>query len=228
MSVVFDLNLVVSTSQSDFLSNSRNKAMLIKVLSQQLHSHGLTVLQAAIDADALIVMTARKLADNSRSVTVVASDTDILAMLAVRTQPEQNILIIKPGTLGKTDNIFPIQQVQEKISEMKNVVLFLHAITGCDATSSRYGKGKKTTWTILSKSEHTRFQVCVFNIETANPDEVATSSEEFIMQLYGGIGCDSLDKLRFLSLNRFIARQSLNASFGQATLPTNKSCCKAS
>ena len=46
LSVVFDLNLVVSTSQSDFLSNLRNKAMLIKVLSQQLQSHGLTVLQA--------------------------------------------------------------------------------------------------------------------------------------------------------------------------------------
>ena len=90
-------------------------------------------------------MTARKLADNSRSVTVVASDTDILAMLTVPTQPEQNIFLVKPGTLGKTDKVFHTQQVQEKISEKKNVILFLHAITGCDTTSSMYGKGKKTT-----------------------------------------------------------------------------------
>ena len=39
------------------------------------------------------------------------------------------------------------------------------------------------------------------------------------MQLYGGIDCDSLDKLRFFSLNRSVARQSLNAYFDLATLP---------
>ena len=89
---------------------------------------------------------------------------------------------------------------------MKNVILLLPAITGCDTTSSIYGKGKKTAWTILSKSEHIRFQVCAFDIGTANPDEVATNSAEFVMQLNGGIGCDSLDKLRFFSLNRSVAR----------------------
>ena len=83
-----------------------------------------------------------------------------------------------------------------------------------------YGKGKKTAWKILSKGEQLRSQVCAFNIETANPDEVATSSEEFIMQLYGGIACDSLDKLRLFSLNLSVARQSLNASFDLATLPS--------
>ena len=129
LDVVVDLNLVVSTSQSDCLSNSRNKAMLIKILSRQLQSHGLVVLQAAVDADALIVMTAPKLADNSRPVTVVASDTYILAMLTARTQPKQNIFFVKPGTLGKTDKVFPLQQMQEKVGGMKNVILFLHAIT---------------------------------------------------------------------------------------------------
>ena len=102
---------------------------------------------------------------------------------------------------------------------MKNVILFLHAITGCDTMSSMYGKGKKTAWKILSKIEQLWTQVCAFNIETANPDEVASSSEEFIKQLYGGIDCDSLDKLRFFSLNRSVARQSLNDSFDLATLP---------
>ena len=74
------------------------------------------------------LMTARKLADNSRSVTVVASATDILAMLTVRSQPEQTIFLVKPGTLGKTDKVFAIQHFQEKMCEMKNVILFLPAI----------------------------------------------------------------------------------------------------
>ena len=73
-------------------------------------------------------------------------------MPTVRTQPEQNIFLVKPGTLGKTDKVFSIQQIQEKMCEMKNVILFQLAITGCDTTSSMYGKGKKTAWTILSQS----------------------------------------------------------------------------
>ena len=97
-------------------------------------------------------------------------------MLTARTQPKHNIFFVKPGTLGKTDKVFSIQQLQKKIGEMKNVILFLHAITGCDTTSSMYGKGKKTARKILSKSEQLRSQVCALNTETANPDEVATSS----------------------------------------------------
>lgn len=45
---------------------------------------------------------------------------------------------------------------------MQHVMLFLHALTGCDATSSIFGKGKLNAYKILSTSKELHTKALLF------------------------------------------------------------------
>ena len=69
----------VSYKQSEFLSNNNNKTALIKVLALKLRAKG-HVVKCEGDADRTIAMKRIEVAQEKKSATVAADDTDILVM----------------------------------------------------------------------------------------------------------------------------------------------------
>lgn len=49
--------------------------------------------------------------------------------------------------------IINLKKVEEAIGDMKNVILFLHACTGCDSTSAFHRVGKQKAFKLLKKEK---------------------------------------------------------------------------
>ena len=79
--IIFERTMKVTTPQTAFLHNARNKSSLIKFLMDDLECNRINVAQHRGDTDSLIVSTALALCDQEKSVIVVATDTNILVML---------------------------------------------------------------------------------------------------------------------------------------------------
>jgi len=45
--------------------------------------------------------------------------------------------------------MYDLENVQKTLGGKKNRLLFVHAITGFDTTSSLFAKGKRTAWKML-------------------------------------------------------------------------------
>jgi len=84
--------MVLTIAQSSFLSNQQNKSRFIKMLSIYLKNNGYTVLQAADDADTMIVNETILKAKNELDVIVVGEDIDLLVLLIALTPEEKNII----------------------------------------------------------------------------------------------------------------------------------------
>ena len=76
----------------------------------------------------------------NRDVCVVADDTDILVLLLHHFKSDNNTIFMK--TSSRLINIALMQK--ELQPQLKEQLLFLHALTGCDTTSKPYGIGKIT------------------------------------------------------------------------------------
>ena len=89
------------------------------------------------DADTKIVATALQLADES-NIIVVADDTDVAVMLLYHWKDQLSDKFV-PQERGK--KFWSIKEAAQKIT-LKDHLLFIHAWSGCDLTSSILGKGK--------------------------------------------------------------------------------------
>lgn len=79
-------------NQETFLSNEKNKAQFITLLSQYLEADGQTTIVSSGDADTMIVSCALQIASNGTEVKVVADDTDVLILLMYhRTESMANV-----------------------------------------------------------------------------------------------------------------------------------------
>ncbi|CAG9817157.1 unnamed protein product [Phaedon cochleariae] len=106
---------------------------------------------------------------------------------------------------------------------MKELILFLHAATGCDTTSAIFDIGKLKPFRRLSQDEALRLRVGVFNSPNATPDDIATAGEMFIMSLYPGKTSDDLGKRRFQMYVKINSRLPANKKFDLAQLPPTSS-----
>lgn len=221
--IVFDSNTTVSVSQADFLANGKNKSRLISLLTNTFLAEGLEVRHAAADADTMIVDTALEKVNNGQEVTVVATDTDIIVMLLNRTGNDRNIQVVSP--VGSENKIYNIKEIQDQIGSKKDYLMFVHAITGCDTTSSLFGIGKKKAFKLLEKRE---MQDCaaVFNNPSALKSDIVIAGEKFVMKLYSSETYSSLDQLRSRIYARTLARKAVTSSFELATLPPTSAACE--
>ncbi|KAJ8874679.1 hypothetical protein PR048_025545 [Dryococelus australis] len=174
--IMFGMITSASTTQADFLNNHHNKERLITLLSHHFETAGIKVCNSEGDADTLIVKRALELASVGNNVTVVASDTDVVVMLLARTTDDMELRVLRPGTSTKCDKVYNVREIQEKIRESKDSVLFCHTVTGCDTKSDFLGK--------------------VFNSPESMKEEVCAAGEKFVIALYGRINVNSLDELK--------------------------------
>ena len=137
---------------STTLGNGTNKARLITAISSILDQAGITVEQATTDVDTF-VSTALELADSGEPVVLVGTDADLLVILVARTPPDAKLFLLRPSMNTKPAKVFNISAIQQAVGDRKQnlLLLFYHAITGCDITYALYGQGKKGVFRLLSK-----------------------------------------------------------------------------
>ena len=68
------------------------------------------------------------------SVTLIGEDTDLLVLL-IHFAKCDGVFMMRPGKLGKSDRVANIFRLQQNLGVVKEHMLFLHAVTGCDTTS---------------------------------------------------------------------------------------------
>ena len=189
--ILFESDMHATTSQTDFLANSKNKSRLIHAVSFSLSSAQITVIEATADADKPIVATALDL-----------------------------------SCTGHTIETIDIKQLQNALGELKDNLLLLHAISGCDTTYAPFGKGKKTAFRLLRTTNQLRKEMQIFNDPQASHQMVAQAGERFFLCLYGGHKCKTIDQLRYNNYKKTIAQQSLKMSFKLASLPPTSAATK--
>ena len=155
--------MTVSTSQASFLGNARNKSRLIESLSQHLKRQGINVKQSAADADVLIVNTAIDLSKTEDLIAVVGQDTDLLVLLVVLNFTDKDVVFVKHGQKQKPVKVYSSKKLQAKLGDMCQVLLFMHAMSGCDKTSVLYRQFKEKTFKLLMQNDELHEVVAVFN-----------------------------------------------------------------
>lgn len=108
-------HLPTVTTKDEFLCNSENKAQLIDMLTQKLRDNKMVVHQAEADADTLIAEIAIGLSSSRPSVTVVATDTDILTILIARgNEHSSKVFMLKPGSGKSASKCYNIAEIKKK------------------------------------------------------------------------------------------------------------------
>lgn len=194
--------IVVPFAQEKFLSNAINKAQLIKMLSQLLIDDGNEVINCSGDADTTICHTAINLATaGENDVVLVADDTDIFVMLIYHwTSTMKNVIFYQQKMLRGWNiaSLFP------RLDKLKDHILFVHAMTGCDTTSAPYGKGKKSFLNQILKSKLLQSASITMQDVWAEQNEVGEAAIRCFVTMYTGKNDDTLTSLRYV--NRYFHR----------------------
>jgi len=144
--------MCVTTFQEQFLSNDANKQRLISILRKKLEGKNVIVKQAVEKADTLIVQSTIEIANSAQCVIMVGKDTDLLILLsALAPSSSSNIYFLKPGK-GKLKDLCYSANNFKYPKHVKNNILFLHAFSGCDTTSSFLRQGKMKFVKLLEKN----------------------------------------------------------------------------
>ena len=175
-----------------FLSNAHNKSQLISLLADYLRRDGHVVHVCTGDADTKIVATALELA-NEFSTIVVADDTDVATMLLYHWK-DQLLEIYFLQERGK--KCWSVKEAAQQIP-LKDHLLFIHAWSGCDSTSSIFGKGKPSFMRLVQKSKEIQFaSEEIMSDYWATEKEVGEAAVKIFTEVYGGTKYSTLRKLR--------------------------------
>ncbi|KAB0797138.1 hypothetical protein PPYR_08132 [Photinus pyralis] len=217
----------VKIPKADFLSNSTNKSNFIRALGKMLVENGINVKFADGDADTLIVTTAVAISDNfpEGAVAVVSDDTDIMVLLIHYCQ--KRLFMIRPGKLSKPNKVTNISALQQRLGDLKDVILSVHAMTGCDTTSAVFNKGKINLVNTVQRK-----RLCNILKEFYNPHATKEKLEEITTQFFIAAYVKSvpqtpdLDSVRYTLYQQYVAKRSLNTNFNLASLPPTSNSAK--
>ncbi len=89
-------------------------------------------------------------------------------------------------------------QLQDLLGhDMSTIMLFLHAITGSDATSRPYGVGKAASLKKMQKSSTLVEQAKVFMDPLSSHDQIVNAGDIAMRVLMGGKTSETLDDMRY-------------------------------
>ncbi|CAG2053004.1 unnamed protein product [Timema podura] len=175
---------VALTLQEEFLANN-NKIPLINHLSIHLSSNGTTVLQAVDDSNSLIVGTA---ITGSKLAFIVGNDTDLLVLL-ITFASKEDVQMLIPGLHNVQPKIFSSKTLQEVLGDLSALMLFLHAMSGCDTTSFPFKVCKVRSFKKLQSNLELQKHIRVFIASSSSHDNIAVAGEAFISSFYRW-GCE--------------------------------------
>jgi hypothetical protein len=224
--IIFEDGMTVSTSQAQFLTNSRNKERFIHRLTNYLTARGISVIKSNDDADNDIVGEALKRCHGGRPVTIIGDDTDLLVILAATATVSDNIFILKTGTGTRPSKVINCQTMLQHLGGIRRFVPFVHAMTGCDTTSALYRKGKRQAMQLITKSGDLHDDAETFCQPDSSKKAIAISGERFLLKLYGATEEKSLNDLRYSLYVKATAKLSLTSKFVLASLPPTTAAAK--
>ncbi|KAF2902120.1 hypothetical protein ILUMI_04069 [Ignelater luminosus] len=149
-SSIFDGNTPLTTKQNPFLGNERNVSS--GVFTSGKNGRKLDDHPASSRRRRQFNRQYCYFIYHNPSVIIVGEDVDVMVLMVALTPKDKNIYLLKPGK-GKNNNvIYSSATEQKRYSSIKNHLLFLHAASGCDTTSSFMNKGNKTFFKLLKNN----------------------------------------------------------------------------
>lgn len=205
----FDQEMCVTVSQESFLSNQNNKTRFIQYLKEILMKANIMVKQADDDADLLIVKTA--LEHCYKTPVIVAEDVDVLVLLIALVPPTKKTFFLKPSKGKVASRVYSLKSFN-KYPFCKENILFLHAVTGCDTTSSFFGKGKKIAISLMenkSKNINLKNAIEAFKIVGQSHESIFENGITFLLSLYGAPEKTTcIDEYRYVSFAKAVANNT--------------------
>ena len=201
--IAANINIVINhtahNNQDAFLNNIYNKKQFISLLCDYLERDNQHVHQCTGDADVLIVSVALQLARDGCKTTVHAKDTDLIVLLLYHWDITMKDIHFR-STKSKT--AWNIRECMENIPmELHPHLLFMHAFTGCDTTSSIFDKGKQKIVKLMAKSLELQQCSLIFSGDNASQEEVGNAGVRAFVLLYGANPENtSLNKLRYVCM----------------------------
>ena len=192
-----DANYSIPFTQDRYLSCIENAAEFIKFISNLLRQYDFKVINCSGDADSTIVATSLEFAfQRTGPVNVMADDTDIAIMLMHHWQTDihDDVYFVQE----RFNKAWRIQSANQSIEDIKDDLLFLHAWSGCDTTSSIFGKDKGNFVTILRKSPSLKETSAIIYHVWSSQNEVGEASIAAFKILYGGNENALLNLLRYI------------------------------
>ncbi|XP_031358187.1 uncharacterized protein LOC116181887 [Photinus pyralis] len=133
------------------------------------------------------------------------------------------MFLLRPGKAAKADKATNISELQEKLGHVKQHILFLHAVSGCDTTSFIFKKSKKLCLQWLKKDISLCERLQIFYQQNSDKNQLIEAGVQFITKLYRPKKSkEDIDTLRYTLYNRITSRQGLSANFNLAALPPTK------
>ncbi|KAG1684201.1 hypothetical protein GQR58_009491 [Nymphon striatum] len=182
------------------------------------------VIQAEGDADVEIAKAAVANAA-SRSTTLIGEDTDLLLLLLFY-MVETNCIELYFRSDKAKSNVYYIKVLQQILGNAAcRDILFLHALTGCDATSRVFGIGKKSGFQRIIKKEKELIDSSkVFCKPQQSQDVIETAGCRAMVALFKANQNDSLASIRYNILCKKVARAK--AFVTPERLPPTSAACK--
>lgn len=160
-----------------------NKAKLVKYLSEKLRNAGVDVIECLEDADCMIVKSALLSAQTNQGPTaVVVDDTDVIVMLMHHWNDNMDDVVVVQQNSRRS---WSIKTNKPSVNEFEPYLLFLHAWSGCDTTSSTFGEGKSHVSKTFRKFPLVKTLADTITDEKSNQDEVGDASEKMFKLTYG-------------------------------------------
>lgn len=135
---------------------------------------------------------------------VIGEDIDLIILSLTLSSPNSTIVFQKPGR-GKTDTkSYSILNLQNQFKNEIPHFMFIHAIGGCDTTSSIFWQGKLKNLKNVQKHTEIYDSLTLFNNEYSSPEDIERIGEKFLLKLYNAsVNIRSLNKHRCKDMKFF-------------------------
>ncbi len=192
--VIVEKTTPVPSDRAAFLSNKKNKQAFIELFDQFLQDNNMECEHAGDegDADVVIVRKALEMAAIYDKVLVIADDTDIFVLLVQHASGNHDIC------MKRINDTLSIETARKCLgNEMCHILLFIHAMSGCDTTSAFYRIGKVKLFNMMQDSKMLRSYAMIFGIEETSKNDLAIAGELVIAQMYMKDTTKGVNALRY-------------------------------
>ena len=179
-----------------FLRNPANKEAITELISAELQKSGYETFQAAEDADYDIVRIAiQSFVDYCT--TVIGEDTDLLILLLYHADVNSKPLYFQSSKRSGNKIIHDIISYKKILgNDICSDLLFLHAFTGCDSTSSIYEIGKASAFKKFLSNLEFKAIACSFTLDNQSNDDINLLGKTAMSILYSNSTKQSLNSLQ--------------------------------
>ncbi|XP_063542992.1 uncharacterized protein LOC134751504 [Cydia strobilella] len=217
--VEFQKDTVLTVDKDNFLANEKNKDRFIQYLIIDFTRSGIKIKLNSDDLHSNIVQTAIDNASTYDKTFIVSDNADLLLKMCIISNKD-NVYFMKPS---RNPTYFHVDSFSS--NKIKLGMLFLHAVSGSDSTSSIFQQGKTQICSALSKMNMRDIKnlMTIFANPTSDKNAIADVGINFIRRLYDDQNKDyDLNTLRYNRYSKSVTR----SRYDLACMPPSKEAVK--